>query len=188
MPRGARYAQEFATMPDARCELRARQRVTRATASAESVFRATVDGRDDRSGRRRGDGVRRRADQRDPRLPPASNRRLTQSSTSRAHCFDCGESAHELRAVRRTRVHVQLGGHAGLREPQRVVDVLVAEAVGTADAHDRGRQPAEVRRRVRPRPCTGRRRRRRGRRGTTSNRTRSTRDSTPRGGRACTTA
>ncbi len=56
-----------------------------------------------------------------------------------------------LHAVRRARQHVQLGGHAGLVESERVLDVFVAEAVGTTDDHQRRRQPREV-----GRACGGR--------------------------------
>ena len=60
-------------------------------------------------------------------------------------CFEtaaCG--CHDVEAVTRARVHVELGRHARLVQPQRVVDVFVAESVGRADRHERGRQSREV--------------------------------------------
>src|SRR5205807_2396656 len=53
----------------------------------------------------------------------------------------------QLEAVRRTGVHMELRGDTGLSEPQRVLDVLVAKAVGAADTDEGRRKPAEI---VRP--------------------------------------
>ena len=84
---------------------------------------------------------------------------------------DRGVARHHVEAVAPARVHVQLGGHARLVESQRVVDVFVAEAVGRADRHERGRQPREIGRARRAPRSAARRRSRRGRRGTPSTRT-----------------
>src|SRR5690348_16815478 len=49
-----------------------------------------------------------------------------------------------IEAVRRTRVDVQLGGHVGVGQAERVVHVLIEEAIERAHYDEGGREPGEV--------------------------------------------
>ena len=107
------------------------------------------------------------------------NCRASQSSWSRTHCFATRRVGRDdVEPVARARVDVQLRRHARVVQPQRVVDVLVAEAVDGADGDERGRQSRQVGGPRRRRGVRARRRGRRDRRGTTATRTRSSCGST----------